>query len=448
MVSAIGLRPTPEATASSPLLLQRRYDAALLREHAPTANPSGTTVEGAPRTKDHHDIVCIAASDLVWRNLKLEQKGLLVGLGSEIRLVPGLSKWRKVYLRGSARLALIGRQKVAEAKKRRANKESEPVLGDVVGEGINTSSVGENGADATSFPSGPSDLRSGIFEVHKPWLSISAWKTITQHPEKERVAKVINDSSLAPLGYISYDGGNRVCISDIVERWQTETNTFHLPFSEMTITLEDVHVIFSISITGKTMAVPFKDRKSLTVMVSRLLEVSMTNADKEIRTRSYIHVLSTRHCESFKSHTNLWLFDIVRGWMYDRLPFLEPILRSDYTSVKPRVMKWHHKKEERLYKKETRLLLDHLVSFRCHLNKLRSHEVIWDTTLKDAPPVHDIAFYDGPMKFMDIVEPHNPIRVLRQMGYVQRIPRYPYRPIVVDRSRLGQLYSFKYLYGA
>ncbi|KAK9139917.1 hypothetical protein Scep_009598 [Stephania cephalantha] len=37
-------------------------------------------------------------------------------------------------------------------------------------------------------------------------------------------------------------------------------------------------------------------------------------------------------------------------------------------------MKWHHKKEERLYKKETRLLLDHLVSFRRCLDKLRSHD--------------------------------------------------------------------------
>ncbi|KAK9119193.1 hypothetical protein Scep_017286 [Stephania cephalantha] len=52
---------------------------------------------------------------------------------------------------------------------------------------------------------------------------------------------------------------------------------------------------------------------------------------------------------------------------------------------------------------------------RRHLDKLRSHEVIWDTTLKGASPVHDIAFYHNAMKFMDIVEPHNPIGVLRQI---------------------------------
>ncbi|KAK9081863.1 hypothetical protein Syun_031783 [Stephania yunnanensis] len=64
------------------------------------------------------------------------------------------------------------------------------------------------------------------------------------------------------------------------------------------------------------------------------------------------------------------------------------------------------------------------------------------------PPFHDIVFYYGPMKFMDIVEPHNPIRVLRQIGHVQRILRDSYRPIEADRSRLRQLYSVKYSYGA
>ncbi|KAK9094542.1 hypothetical protein Scep_026011 [Stephania cephalantha] len=37
--------------------------------------------------------------------------------------------------------------------------------------------------------------------------------------------------------------------------------------------------------------------------------------------------------------------------------------------------------------------------------------VIWDTTLKGALSFHDIALYHGPMKFMDIFEPHNLIRI-------------------------------------
>ncbi|KAK9118732.1 hypothetical protein Scep_016825 [Stephania cephalantha] len=195
-------------------------------------------------------------------------------------------------------------------------------------------------------------------------------------------------------------------------------------------------------------------------MVSRLLEVSVTDADEEIRTRPGLTVSLAWLKDRFlvpkkgKKEPNREIAPDVYpcpdclGWMYECLPFLKRVLPSDYTSDEPHVMKWNHKKNERLYKKQTMLLLDHLVSFRLHLDKLRSHEVIWNTTLKGAPLVHDIAFYHGPMKFMDIVEPHNPIRVLRQIGYVQRILRDSYGPINTDMSRLAQLYSVKYLYDA
>lgn len=41
-------------------------------------------------------------------------------------------------------------------------------------------------------------------------------------------------------------------ISTFVERWYPETNTFHFPFGEMTITLDDVHHILGILVVGKT----------------------------------------------------------------------------------------------------------------------------------------------------------------------------------------------------
>ena len=39
-------------------------------------------------------------------------------------------------------------------------------------------------------------------------------------------------------------------ISALVERWRPETNTFHLPVGEMTVTLEDVAYLWGLPIKG------------------------------------------------------------------------------------------------------------------------------------------------------------------------------------------------------
>ena len=42
-------------------------------------------------------------------------------------------------------------------------------------------------------------------------------------------------------------------ISALVDRWRSETHTFHLPHGEMSITLEDVEVIFGLLIDGEVL---------------------------------------------------------------------------------------------------------------------------------------------------------------------------------------------------
>ncbi|RWR80339.1 serine/threonine-protein phosphatase 7 long form isoform X1 [Cinnamomum micranthum f. kanehirae] len=68
----------------------------------------------------------------------------------------------------------------------------------------------------------------------------------------------MSKSRLAPLVTASYCSVNKIIVSIFVERWQPETNTFHMPFGEMTITLDDVASIIGIPVTGRT--VSYNDR--------------------------------------------------------------------------------------------------------------------------------------------------------------------------------------------
>ena len=45
-------------------------------------------------------------------------------------------------------------------------------------------------------------------------------------------------------------------ISALVERWRPETHTFHLPHDEMSITLQDVEIIYGLPIEGEVLVGP------------------------------------------------------------------------------------------------------------------------------------------------------------------------------------------------
>ena len=49
----------------------------------------------------------------------------------------------------------------------------------------------------------------------------------------------------------------------LLERWRPETHTFHLPFGECVITLEDVYMLLGLPIDGKTVNERVNQDKSI-----------------------------------------------------------------------------------------------------------------------------------------------------------------------------------------
>jgi len=52
------------------------------------------------------------------------------------------------------------------------------------------------------------------------------------------------------LNIVSYSIDYKFILA-LLERWRLETHTFHLPFGECTVTLEDVYMLLGLRIDGK-----------------------------------------------------------------------------------------------------------------------------------------------------------------------------------------------------
>ncbi|XP_073222330.1 uncharacterized protein [Cicer arietinum] len=150
--------------------------------------------------------------------------------------------------------------------------------------------------DEPMFPGGPYDL--SVLTDYEHHIAINVWngqerralKVVSNGKKQDKFIDIryhlpaqidhwINISGLRPLRRCSLHMIDGNMISAFAERWHAETSSFHLPFGEMTITLDDVRGLLSIPCTGEFFTPPANVNEDLAIAAAvELLGVTYDEA--------------------------------------------------------------------------------------------------------------------------------------------------------------------------
>nr|XP_016460550.1 PREDICTED: serine/threonine-protein phosphatase 7 long form homolog [Nicotiana tabacum] len=82
------------------------------------------------------------------------------------------------------------------------------------------------------------------------------WEFIKDHTLHPRIVRRLHDIGFYKIIEIVLLKFNWALITTMIEQWKLEMNTFHLPISEATITLENVEVLFGLPVDRLPVAYP------------------------------------------------------------------------------------------------------------------------------------------------------------------------------------------------
>ncbi|KAK9282668.1 hypothetical protein L1049_010888 [Liquidambar formosana] len=97
------------------------------------------------------------------------------------------------------------------------------------------------------------------------------------------LTQIIERTRLTPLVTCSFRWSHKALVTAFVERWQLETNTFHMPFGEITITLDNVATILGIPVIGKVVSCPKLDDAVAQDLLVSTLGVEDSDASLALR---------------------------------------------------------------------------------------------------------------------------------------------------------------------
>jgi hypothetical protein len=105
------------------------------------------------------------------------------------------------------------------------------------------------------------------------------WTWYNNNSIHERVKQVLDNCGFGGVldsGYRKVDSG---LIEALVERWRPETNTFHLPVGEATVTLQDINILWGLPIEGGVVSglEPKSDKQTRIDRIGSLLGATPAN---------------------------------------------------------------------------------------------------------------------------------------------------------------------------
>ncbi|KAH1256614.1 Protein MAIN-LIKE 1 [Glycine max] len=269
---------------------------------------------------------------------------------------------------------------------------------------------GSHADGAEGFPGGPRDpsvltsfadhVAHAVWSGHeRPELKlVSHGKKVTLigRPVPE-IEGLVGATGLSPLIGCSVVTGDPGLISAFVERWHSETSTFHLPVGELTITLDDVSSLLYLPITGALHNFHALTAEKAIFLLTELLEVSAEEARAET-TRS-----RGAYC-----------------WIYEHFPSVHQCVTDDaYQETSPRASRWLTSKAH--MKGITGAL------YRACCDALTVTDVSWlpYTKHRGVRAFELISSFQGQLRWGPMVVTARPERVLRQFGYIQSISSPP-----------------------
>ncbi|XP_070039955.1 protein MAIN-LIKE 2-like [Nicotiana tomentosiformis] len=99
-----------------------------------------------------------------------------------------------------------------------------------------------------------SGMGSVLSQTFRPKRIDNMWEFIRDHPLHPRIVRRLQDTGFYRIIEIDRLQFDWALITTMIERWQPEMQTFHLPIGEATIMLEDVEVLFGLPVDGLPVA--------------------------------------------------------------------------------------------------------------------------------------------------------------------------------------------------